>query len=282
MEITERKLKEFRNWMLERGRTQGTADLYTLNIRTCAGDPKGLTSRLISGRLAPNTMRLNLASLRAWAEFSEDGKLNKRLGDIRLPPPRRIKEKIPLELTDLKRYIKHLQTVPMRNEAMRQVLLIMALRGLRSGDVVRIRRVDDVRAVDSGKLVYEGKGRKRTEIAVAPIRAPIEALAAMKHWDRVSDLISSTNRPRTISMNIWKAARRAARQIGIKDVYPHRLRRTFATHYLNELKNDPNALVKLQRYMQWESIATAARYVDAVSQDELDEIGAALVGGLLD
>lgn len=280
--VTERKLTEFRTWMLERGRTGGTAELYALNVRSCVGDPGGVTARLVSGDLAPNTARANLAALRAWAAFNDDGKLTKRLSDIRLPPARRIRVKIPLEMPDLKRLVRHLRDRRMRNEAMRQVLLIMALRGLRSGDVLRIRRPDAVRALASGKLVYEGKGRKRIEIAVAPIREQIQALADMEDWSKVSDLISTSERQKTLSKKIWRAAKRIAKEIGMVDVYPHRLRRTFATEYLRKLKGDSNALVKLKQYMQWESLSTAERYVDAVSQDELDEIAAGLVGGILD
>ena len=282
MPIAERKLEEFRDWMIERGRTAGTADLYVKNARSCGQDPKGLTHRLIAGKLSPNTMRANLAALRAWALFTEDGALTKRLSDIRLPPPRRVQVKIPLERPDLKRLIQHLQTAAM-NEAKRLVLLIMALRGLRSGDVLRIRRAQVLAALVSGRLVYEGKGRKRMEIDAAPIRPQLEALAAYpSRWSQVGDLVSTSEDPRTVSRMILKAAKSAGKAAGIPDLYPHRLRRTFATRYLEKLAGDPNALVKLQRYMGWESLSTAARYVDSVSQDELEAIGAGLISGLLD
>ena len=268
--------------MIERGRTEGTADLYAKNVRYCLEDSNGITHRLISGGLAPNTSRLTLAALRAWALFNEDTKLAKRLGDIRLPPARRVRTKIPLELPELKKLIQHLRNCRMRNEGKRQTLLIMATRGLRCGDVLRFERDNVVRALRTGRMIYEGKGRKRTEIAAAPIRPSLEALADIEDWSRVSDLVSSSVKPGSVTRIIRKAAKSAGKAAGVSDVYPHRLRRTFATQYLQRLKGDPNALVKLQKYMQWESLSTAAQYVDAVSHDELDEIGAALAGGLLD
>jgi integrase len=287
MEITDRNLGKFRTWLLERGRVDGTADAYVTNLRSCAAERRGLTHRLVAGVLAPNTLRANLAALRAWATFGHDGELAKRLGDIRLPPARRIHTKNPLETRDLRRMVKHVTTCPRTvrltghdssraDEAMRQIILIMALRGFRSGDVLRIKRTEILRALSTGKLIYEGKGRKRIEFAIEPFRAPLERLGAMKNWERVRDLITTSTNPKVASVKVWRAARRAAAEIGIPEMNPHRFRHTFATRYLEQLRGDPNAIIKLQKFMGWESMNTAARYVDKVSHDELDAIGAAL------
>jgi integrase len=282
MEINDRNLGKFKAWLLERGRAEGTADAYITNLRSCAADAKGLTHRLVAGDLAPNTLRTNLAALRSWALFVEDPKLSKRLGDIRLPPARRIHTKQPLAVDVLRQLIRHLKTCKMPSEAMRQVLLIMAIRGFRSGDVLRLRRTEVTRALDTGKLVYEGKGRKRIEFSAGPFRPQLQTLAQIKGWDRVRDLIAKSDNPKVASVKVWRAARTAAKEVGIPDMNPHRFRHTFATRYLEQLHGDPNAIIKLQKFMGWESMNTAARYVDAVSQDELDEIGAGLVSGLLE
>lgn len=282
MDITAKNLRLFQDWFLQRGRSPGTAELYAINITKCAADPKGLTNRLIAGRLAPNTLRANVAALRAWALYTEDAALAKRLSDIRLPPARRVRVKLPLDAENWRKVVKDLQSCPMNCEAMRQVLLILAIRGFRSGDVLRLRKVEVERALATGRLVYEVKGRKRIEVLAAPIRPQLEALAAMPKWDRVRDLISSSTNHRVLSKRVCRAAKRAAKRVGIPDMNPHRFRHTFATNYLNKLKGDPNAIIKLQKYMGWESMATAARYVDQVNQDELDTIGAGLVSGLLE
>lgn len=287
MEISEQNVEEFRLWVLGRGRSEGTAALYVTNLRSCAAEPKGLTYRLVAGKLAPNSLRTNLAALRAWAKFSEDAQLAKRLNDILLPPARRLRTKLPLELEQLREVVKHLRTCRMRNEALRHVLLVMALRGLRSGDVLRLRRDDVVKALATGKLEYEGKGRKRMQIDARPIREQLEALATMTGWSQVRDLVcvgkakGGKAASRAPSTKVWRAARRTAKKAGIADMNPHRYRHTFATNFLKQLQGDPNALVKLQRYMCWESLSTAARYVDAVSQDELDNLGNALVADVL-
>jgi integrase len=282
MEISDNNLKKFRTWMLDRGRVEGTVDLYANNIRSCGGDATGITHRLVAGKLSPNSLRTNIAALRAWALFTKDGELSSTLNDMRLPPPRRVRAKLPLEAMEWRKVVRHLQSCEMANEAMRQVLLIVAIRGFRSGDVLRLRRTDVIRALDTGKLTYEGKGRKRLVFSATPIKAQLKALADIGGWNRVSDLISSSKIQRVISTKVCRAAKRAAKTVGVAEMNPHRFRHTFATRYLDELKGDPNAIVKLQKYMGWESMATAARYVDQVSQDQLDEIGAGLISGLLE
>jgi hypothetical protein len=194
VEISDKNLQKFRTWLQERGRSDGTADLYCHNLRSCQADRKGLTHRLVAGELSPNSLRTNLAALRAWARFSKDVDLRERLSDIRLPPCRRIKTKLPLHIDDWRKVIRHLQTsTRLRcSEPMRQVLLIMAIRGIRSGDVLRLKRTEVVRALATGKLLYEGKGRKRLEFSAEPIRPQLEALAKIQNWDRVRDLISKS------------------------------------------------------------------------------------------
>jgi integrase len=286
VEITAKNLDKFKLWLRERGRSAGTADAYTTSLRSCAADPQGLTHRLVDSDLSPNSLRSNLAALRAWALFVGDPALTKRLGDIRLPPAKRVHTKQPLAMEAIRDLIRHLQTCAelsdRRGDAMRQVLLIMAIRGLRSGDVLRLRRTEVVRALATGKLVYEAKGRKRLEFAAEPLRAQLQALADLKGWDRVRDLIAKSTNPKVASVKVWRVVRRVAGKFGVADMNPHRFRHTFATRYLERLAGDPNAIIKLQRYMGWESPTTAMRYVDAVSQDSLDSIGADLVSDLLE
>lgn len=280
--------------MVGRGRSEDTADLYVSHLRHCADDPKGLMHRLVGKKLSPNTRRTIKASLAAWAVYTKDGELAAELKDIKLPPARRITPKVPHPLEEWKRYVTHLKTCPIRmrdktrkvaelkehGEHLRQVMLLIAIRGMRCGDVLRIQRVDVVKSLESGVLSYIGKGDKRMEISATPLRAQLEYLAEVPGWKRLSDLVSSGKR-RAASRKIQRQLISTARKCGIKNVYPHRFRHTFATRFLEQLKGDPNALVKLQRFMGWESIATAARYVDHVSQEQLDTIGAGVVAGLL-
>jgi len=285
MQISDSNLVRFRAWLLGRGRTEGTADLYVLHVRSSGSDPKGLTDRLVSGKLAPNTVRTNLAALRAWAMFRKDADLEQQLRDIRVPPARRVRHKRSLTLEDWRRAIHHVKACPMPNEAIRQVILLMAMRGLRCGDVLRMRRPEIRRSLDTGKLVCETKGRKRLQIDVSPIRTPLAALLAELDEARVEhvrDLVTTSTKPQAARRRMWRVARRTAAQIGIPEMSPHLYRHTFAQNYLRQLHGDPNALVKLQQFMGWEAIGTAARYVSDVSLEELDRIGADLVTTLME
>lgn len=281
VEISPANLQRFRAWITDRGRSEDTADLYITNLRACARDKKGLTHRLTGGDLSPNTRRTNMAALSAWARFTKDSDLRDQLLDMRLPPARRVRTKQPLGHEDWRRVVKHLQTAPVKPEAMRHVLTLIAVRGFRCGDVLRMRRSEVQRAVATGKLAYEGKGRKRLEVAAVPIKAPLAALAEMPRWERVSDLLGPGSK-KVIHKRVWRASKRIAKAAGVPEMNPHRYRHTFATNFLAELHGDPNAIVKLQKFMGWESMQTAARYVDQVSQDELDTIGAGLVSGVLE
>jgi len=277
----EARLDGFASWLVGRGRTAGTAALYVTNVRRCLVDPRGVTHRLVSGRLAPNTARANRAALAAWALHTKDAELTATLADLRLPPARRLRSKPPLDMAQWRTVLRYIDTCETESVAMRQVLGIVARRGLRSGDVLRMRKSEIRYALATGKLPFEAKGRKRLEFEVTPIRRQLELLGEIPGgWKVVRDLISRSKDPKVASVKVWRAARRTAKAVQIDDMNPHRYRHTVATRFLEALAGDPNAILKLQKYMSWENMQTAARYVDSVSQSELDEIGNRLVAGL--
>lgn len=286
MDITEPNLKAFRAWLTTRGRGENTAEVYSSHLRRCAADLKarrGLTSRLVGGDLAPNTRRTALAALQAWAKYGKDAELAEVLSDLRLPPARRVTSKIPLEFDQWSRLITHLRSCKQRCEAVRCTMLIMAIRGLRVRDVTRIRRSDVAAALKTGRLNYEGKGRKRHDINAEPLRAELQALLDLslpsgRAWTQVGDLISPSQKSAT--KRVWRTVRTVAAAIEIEGMSPHKFRHTFAVHFLAQLKGDPNALVKLQKFMGWESLQTAARYVEEISREDLDTVGAELMDRL--
>lgn len=279
MQIAPGTLAKFDAWLHTRGRSEGTRRVYANHLRRSAADERGLVHRLLGRELAPNSQRTAKAALAAWARFSGDTELAEQLKDLRLPPARRMKAKIPLELEAWRRFVQHVSQVKMRNEPLRHVELIIAKRGIRCSDVLRMTRQDITDAVSTKVLVFEGKGRKRTRFAAAPILEHLKALSEIKHWKHVSDLISSGS-PRAALTRVERSVRRHAKALEIPDVFPHRFRTTYATSFLKALQGDPQALIKLQRHMDWESLATAARYADAVDAGELDVIGAGVTDSL--
>jgi integrase len=262
MEITDRNLVKFSAWMVGRGRDEGTARIYCSHLRQSAAHPKGLTHRLI-GSLAPKTKRTNLAALAAWAKFSKDDDLRDTLEEIRLPPPRRVTPKFPLAVEQWKRLVTH-----------------VAIRGLRCSDALRIRKREITAALASGKLAFTAKGGKRTEFAAAPMRTELEALSKVPGtWDALSEIVSKT--ARGAANRVWRRMKSEAEKLDIAGVHPHQLRRTYATNFLEQLQGDPRAIIKLQKHMNWESLATAASYADAVDAGELDQVGGKMVEDLL-
>lgn len=278
MDLSSENISKFEAWLRGRGREEGTARVYANHLRRSAAEPT-ITTRLLSSSLSPNTRRTNMAALAAWARFSKDDELRDALRDIRLPPPRRMKAKIPLDMESWRAFIQCVSGGGIRNDAIRHVVLIIAKRGIRCSDVLRMQRKQVTAAVSSNVLVFEGKGRKLSRFSAAPIMEHLKALAAMKSWDRVSDLVSPGT-PRSALTRIERAVKRCAKKIDVDNVFPHRFRTTYATQFLKRLQGDPQALIKLQRHMDWESLATAARYADDVNADELDGIGADLTANI--
>lgn len=281
------ELRKFHAWLLEDGREEGTADLYVGNLRMCAADADGLTARLTRRELAPNTLRTNLAALRAWATWTEDGALLVRLKRIRLPAVRRVKVKVPFEIEAWKALVKEIRTDQKHATAERAALEIVAVRGLRLVDAVKLERKALIEAQKTGRLSYEAKGRRRLQCDANPIRGPIAALLGTgRDWTRVEDLLTTSSkskgfrRRRVATQRLYRALKRIAKRVKVDGAHPHRLRRTYATEYLLRLAGDPQALIKLQNHMGWASADTALEYVDAVRRDELDQRGKDMVDEL--
>lgn len=278
MDVTPESLAKFGTWLRENGRSDPTVSLYTSCIRRC-GEAKGaFTSSLVDRDLAPKTRRAYKAGMRSWALFTEDSVLERRLQQIKLPPAIRVRPKVELSIDDWRALVGNLRTTRLR-PAMRAVLLIIALRGLRGGDVLRLRRREVVEALRTGVLSYEAKGGRRLEYDAAPVREQLEVLVSFTDWDHVRELLGK-GKAAGISNKVRRTLASVAASMDLFDVYPHRLRRTYATHFLRRLDRDPQGLIKLQKHMGWSSMATAAGYVDATSADELNAIGSKLTSDI--
>jgi site-specific recombinase XerC len=278
--LTQAELDEFSGWLVKYGRAAGTAQTYRADVRLAfaAGGP---LRRLRNEDLAPKTRRRILAACRAWAEHRSDGELMVDLRKVRLPPAVRVSPKVPLEHPAWLRLRDEIDSADYLRGPMRAVLGIMANRGLRLGDVLRLRRTEIEAALDSGVLGFEAKGRRRMEFRVlASFRRYLELLMQypVVRWDRVEDLIVRR------AINQREAARRSVQRALVRvalaaklparsgHVHPHRLRRTYAVAYLRALRGDPEAIIKLKQHMAWAKLDTALEYVDHQRHEELDEV----------
>lgn len=277
--IAAKRIEEFGRWLERRGRAPGTVDLYLSNLTRCA-EGESLVDRLLDKGLAPKTRRTNKAALAAWAKFDKDAELKEELDEIRLPPATRLTPKVPLEIEDWRTFVKHVEAHEKIPDHIRATILIMARRGLRIGDVLRIERKESTSALKTGRFSYVGKGDKRIEISAIPIRQPLEMLVGLGSWDVVHDLYGGLNE-KMAKQKVRRRIKIIGNELSMPGVHPHRLRRSYATMFLERHKGDPRALMKLVEHMSWSGIAVASGYVDSVNKDELDQIGADMIEDLL-
>lgn len=283
MTIARPTLAGFRAWLDEHGLAPGTCDEYVRDLHTAQNVNRrmqtGLVTRLRDDALAPKTRRRTLAAGRRWADYTRDEDLRETLKKIRLPPARRKSAKVPLAREQLFALIDELDKADVFAKPMRAVIGMMACRGLRCGDVLRLHADELAAARDTGVLAYEAKGRRRLEFKVLKTyrRWLVMLGDAMGDNARVAELIApgGIDNHRAQMKAAAKAVERALAKIavaaGIFGLYPHRLRRTYAVEYLRSLKGDPEAIMKLTQHMQWASVATAMEYVDHARGDELNE-----------
>lgn len=280
MAATDRDLGKFREYLEEFGLSDGTLDTY-LAVTKRAMEEGGWIPRL-KGDLAPKSKRLVRAAARHWADWKGDGALREALKRLRLPAPRRKSAKVPLSLEEHRQILRQTSRDTELGEAGQAVVVMMAYRGFRLGDVLRMRRVEIVSALSTGVLAFEAKGGRRLEFTVlSSFRPCLEVLVAQPKWSRVEDLVSpgaapGKSRRKAASKKIQRALTRIATSLGIDGVYPHRLRRTYSVEYLRANKGDPEAIVKLVDQMQWASINTAMEYVNHSRAAERDRVAETL------
>lgn len=273
--IRKPQLAAFRAWLEEHGLSAGTIDVYITDVEK-AIEAGSFVDRLRDDDLAPKTKRHILAAARRWAEFDNDDKLTKALKKLRLPPPRRKAAKVPITRDELLALVDEIDGAKDLSDVMRAVLLVMACRGLRCGDVLRLQRDELLEAKEKGTLSFEAKGRRRLEFKVLKTyrKALLQLADQPGRWSRVDELVAPHAAPKGRRKAAARAVERVLVKIGVRlgifGLHPHRLRRTYAVEYLRTLKGDPEALIKLTQHMQWASMATAMEYVDHARGDELD------------
>lgn len=265
----------FRTWLGEFGLGDGTIDGYVSDVRL-ALEAGGPLVRLRDEELAPKTRRRSLAACRRWAEYTADPKLTASLKRLRLPPPRRKSAKVPLPKQALFDLVDEIGRADYLSEPMRGVLGMLACRGMRCGDVLRLRRSELEDAKEKNILSYEAKGKRRLEFRLLKTyRKYLVLLAELPgDWERVDELVAPAAAPGGRRTAAARAVERAlvtcGARVGVWGLYPHRLRRTYAVEYLRAMQGDPEAIIKLTQHMQWASMATAMEYVDHARGADLD------------
>lgn len=282
---TAEEFHDFTRWMVERGRSPYTADLYERHLRHSFEDDRGVLARVSQAGLAPQTRRTNRAALAAWARFAEDDELAGRLAEVKLPPAERVSEKRALELDDWRLLLAELAETDVLDEYERAAISLVSYRGFRIGDVCRLEARSVRQGLKNGLLVYAAKGGRRISWSVTDrMREHLEVFADERGWKHARDLIApnwNSDRQRGARLRCQRAF---ARLVAETDLEPeglslHIMRRTYAWHYLRFSGGDP---VKLQKHMSWRKIDTAMQYVDQQQRSELDAIADSLDAALDD
>jgi len=269
------KRDPFEAWLIDQGLASTTAAMYGYDARAAAG---GFKERLRDEALAPKTRHRILAAGRQWAKFRGDAALTAELTSFRLPPSRRKFPKVPCDREQLFKIIDELPNADYLEPSMRAVIGMIACRGFRVSDVLRIQRDELLQAKETRMLVYLAKGRRRLEFGLIKTWAPYAVALADTpgEWLLVEDLICPGAKPKNRRKSAVRAVERALNKVAgrcdIAKVYPHRLRRTYAVEYLKQQKGDPEALLNLTKHMQWADESTALQYVNHVRGRELDEV----------
>lgn len=266
----------FTNYLQRRGLSSRTIDQYVFQVSAAYTKTDPL-ERLTARSLAPKTRHVVRAALTAYARFRRDDELRAELAEVRLPPAKRTNAKVPLSETAWQALHAEVETRYL-DDTRSAIVGVMERRGLRLGDVLRLRRVEIDRALSSNVLTYEVKGSNRLEFGVLPTyRRYLEALQSafpsQAPGQLVSQLVTDGKSEAAADRSIQRHLSLLADEAGIGHVHPHQLRRTYAVWFYRKCGRDLEAL---RQHMGWATVATAAAYIDHDRRNELDEMALGL------
>lgn len=201
--------------------------------RAPADQPKGST-----GRLSSETLYLEIAALRAFYRFAENEKhLPDNIAE-NLSLPRRWK-RLPKDLsaTEIDQLLKPLPVETPSDLADQAVLELAYASGLRLSELCGV-RLEQLH-LEAGFITVIGKGNKERvtpvgRTALAALQRYLEAARPKLVTPKSSAAVFLNQRGRPFApVTLWKRIKRRARLAGLaRNVTPHMLRHSFATHLL--------------------------------------------------
>ncbi len=281
------QLDAFGDWLERRGRGRSAAQ-YSRVVTRYLEDPETYWAKITNPRYSPNYRHHLVSCLRVWARFQSDGDLLAELDDLALPAALPASTREPIERDQWFQLLDTIESADYLSEPLRLVCSIIAIRGIRAGDVVRLTKREVLAAVKTGTLSFEGKRGRRSEYNASMFADHLEGLAELE-WHgakRVRELVCPGNRlddvcQESATRSVRAAFDKIAEDVGIdaSDLYAHRFRHTYATHFLQAMDKDPEALFKLQQQMGWAKLDTAMNYLRRSRREELDQVESQLLSG---
>ena len=225
-------------------------------------DVRGYISHLSKSGLAPTSVRRAQSSLRTYFRFLlEEGILDKDPTEGLESP--KIGRSLPtvLSIQEINRFLNSLEADSPFHWRDKTILEVLYATGIRVSELINLKLTDlDIR---EGVCTVTGKGSKER---IVPLGEPaIEALRFYLRNLRVSldrgksdgYVFLNRNGRRLSRTAIWNIVRQASQAAGInKNVSPHTLRHTFATHLLEGGAD----LVAVQELLGHSDISTTQIY----------------------
>lgn len=287
-------LKEFRNYLIEQGRSENTVNAYCRDIELYARwfeqanhrtfEPSLLvapdlreyrTHSLDVERVSAVTWNRRRASLKVFSGWAHGQGLI--TGDPLIGvEPMAIEELPPYWLTakefrDFRRQLD-IEVNTARTEAWKQrairdraMAALMLYAGLRSSEVVALQTGDiEIREKSGAVRIRHGKGDKSAEQKIGR-----EARLALQEWmivrsDRIILFPGDKQEEPITTRQLERRLKAIAERAGIQDFWPHRLRHVYIRQLLVE-KHVP--LPWVQKLARHSRMTTTARYGQAGNED---------------
>ncbi len=242
------RLTKFIDWLAGQGITELTV-LNTAHARAYLAERQAGISK--------TTVHTEARALRAFLNFCVAEGWLAQSPMCRMPQrPRLIKAA--LSATDVRRVLK-------RSNVREQAIILFLLdTGLRASELCSLNRAD-VDLNTARVAVKQGKGGKdRTVYMGARVTK-----ALLRYWADVgeplpAEAVFKSERGRRLTRNaLWKICGRLADAVGVPELSPHALRRTFAIYSLRAGMD----LYTLARLMGHEGIDVLKQYLDLLPDD---------------
>ncbi len=222
-----RDLDEFYGFLISRGNDCDMNGIEDSDIRSFIG--------VLNKKNSKSTIERKLASLRAFFDYLQKEKIIKSNPAKLIPSPKKEK-KLPvfLSVDEMFRLIDQHLTEGVRGLRDRAVMELMYSSGIRVGELVNI-KMDDIN-FENHELKLLGKGSKERIVPVGKkaLKSLMDYMEKRELLKPKSDYIFINNRgtkisERTVARIVKKFAKAASLN---KNISPHALRHSFATHLL--------------------------------------------------
>jgi integrase/recombinase XerD len=229
---TQRSLAEFAAWCAAKKKIESPRDVTLPLISEYLADRK-------RAGLSASSIKLIVVALKIFFRFLAGNGQIEREPTKALPLPR-IERYLPETLNELQveQLIENIDTKVPLGLRDRAIIELLYASGLRISELANA-RLENFQS-DEGMIRVVGKGNKTRIVPVG--RKACEALGAYLATERPrlvkrrsgSEIFLSARGTKLTTARIWQIVKRISRHSGIdKNIYPHLLRHSFATHLLS-------------------------------------------------